>query len=408
MFSSRENSLIAYFGASRPTLLLDPGTRARAARRAGDARRSADGVAPDSEMLSSFLILNVNITQLGCPVNQSMEAELAAHREIDEELKQLKQLAAFEGLERRCAHCGAEPEKLLRCGRCKAVKYCTTQCQRAAWCSHKSSCGKGCATPTPAAVRAAGFAATLATLREFGAAHGGLAEACLLKLKETPAPLAERAKMCEPVLAVVKAHGGRALAQSLGLGALSDYVGLRGGEAIAAIARLGGVEAALAALDAHGDHRLAVFEALKLLSNLAVRDECERAIRSSGGGPKAMAALRRLPRNANVKAAAESLLRNLGALHTVEPSRLDAVAEGFVRSAVAANCRPAAPSADDCPVCLGPCDGDVVALPCDHTFHRACIAKWFRESVKNTALRGAPADLNCPLCKRGLREQLKR
>ena len=121
-----------------------------------------------------------------------------------------------------------------------------------------------------------------------------------------------------------------------------------------------------------------------------------------------MAALRRLPHNANVKAAAESLLRNLGALHTVEPSRLDAVAEGFVRSAVAANCRPAAPSADDCPVCLGPCDGDVVALPCDHTFHRACIAKWFRESVKNTALRGAPADLNCPLCKRGLREQLKR
>lgn len=359
-------------------------------------------------MLSSFLILNVNIIQLGCPVNQSMEAELAAHREIDEELKQLKQLAAFEGLERRCAHCGAEPEKLLRCGRCKAVKYCTTQCQRAAWCSHKSSCGKGCATPTPATVRAAGFAATLATLREFGAAHGGLAEACLLKLKETPAPLAERAKMCEPVLAVVKAHGGRALAQSLGLGALSDYVGLRGGEAIAAIARLGGVEAALAALDAHGDHRLAVFEALKLLSNLAVRDECERAIRTSGGGAKAMAALRRLPHNANVKAAAESLLRNLGALHTVEPSRLDAVAEGFVRSAVAANCRPAAPSADDCPVCLGPCDGDVVALPCDHTFHRACIAKWFRESVKNTALRGAPADLNCPLCKRGLREQLKR
>ena len=45
-----------------------------------------------------------------------MEAELAAHREIDEELKKLKQLAAFEGLERRCAHCGAEPEKLLRCG----------------------------------------------------------------------------------------------------------------------------------------------------------------------------------------------------------------------------------------------------------------------------------------------------
>ena len=352
--------------------------------------------------------MNVNIIQLGCPVNQSMEAELAAHREIDEELKQLKQLAAFEGLERRCAHCGAEPEKLLRCGRCKAVKYCTTQCQRAAWCSHKSSCGKGCATPTPATVRAAGFAATLATLREFGAAHGGLAEACLLKLKETPAPLAERAKMCEPVLAVVKAHGGRALAQSLGLGALSDYVGLRGGEAIAAIARLGGVEAALAALDAHGDHRLAVFEALKLLSNLAVRDECERAIRTSGGGAKAMAALRRLPHNANVKAAAESLLRNLGALHTVEPSRLDAVAEGFVHSAVAANCRPAAPSADDCPVCLGPCDGDVVALPCDHTFHRTCIAKWFRESVKNTALRGAPADLNCPLCKRGLREQLKR
>ena len=44
-----------------------------------------------------------------------------------------------------CAQCGARPaagKKLLVCGRCKAAKYCSAQCQRAAWASHKDGCAR--------------------------------------------------------------------------------------------------------------------------------------------------------------------------------------------------------------------------------------------------------------------------
>ena len=44
-----------------------------------------------------------------------------------------------------CAHCGATEAKtasgkLLRCGRCKAVSFCSADCQKAHWPTHKSEC----------------------------------------------------------------------------------------------------------------------------------------------------------------------------------------------------------------------------------------------------------------------------
>ena len=42
-----------------------------------------------------------------------------------------------------CAQCRTPPipkSKLLVCGRCKSVKYCSARCQRAAWPAHKAVC----------------------------------------------------------------------------------------------------------------------------------------------------------------------------------------------------------------------------------------------------------------------------
>jgi hypothetical protein len=43
--------------------------------------------------------------------------------------------------ERVCAVCGASPA-VKRCGACKAVNYCSAQCQREHWPNHKAFCGK--------------------------------------------------------------------------------------------------------------------------------------------------------------------------------------------------------------------------------------------------------------------------
>jgi len=58
-----------------------------------------------------------------------------------------------------CAHCGAAEAKtasgkLLRCGRCKAVSFCSADCQKAHWPTHKSEC-KPAEAPAPAAPAAA-------------------------------------------------------------------------------------------------------------------------------------------------------------------------------------------------------------------------------------------------------------
>jgi len=45
-----------------------------------------------------------------------------------------------------CSKCGKGDVKLLKCGRCHAVKYCSRECQKLDWSSHKSLCGKKTAT----------------------------------------------------------------------------------------------------------------------------------------------------------------------------------------------------------------------------------------------------------------------
>jgi len=42
----------------------------------------------------------------------------------------------------QCASCGVQAEKLLICGQCRAVHYCSAECQRSAWKEHKKSCSR--------------------------------------------------------------------------------------------------------------------------------------------------------------------------------------------------------------------------------------------------------------------------
>lgn len=39
-----------------------------------------------------------------------------------------------------CAHCRSSREALLKCGRCKKIKYCDRHCQKAHWRVHKNDC----------------------------------------------------------------------------------------------------------------------------------------------------------------------------------------------------------------------------------------------------------------------------
>ena len=39
-----------------------------------------------------------------------------------------------------CVQCGVKAEKLMKCGRCYTVRYCSTRCQHAAWPTHKQRC----------------------------------------------------------------------------------------------------------------------------------------------------------------------------------------------------------------------------------------------------------------------------
>lgn len=41
---------------------------------------------------------------------------------------------------RGCVNCGVQATKLRQCGACKLVGYCSTECQKADWPSHKEFC----------------------------------------------------------------------------------------------------------------------------------------------------------------------------------------------------------------------------------------------------------------------------
>ena len=41
---------------------------------------------------------------------------------------------------KHCAHCSVELAKAMRCSQCKTVCYCSRECQKQHWGSHKSQC----------------------------------------------------------------------------------------------------------------------------------------------------------------------------------------------------------------------------------------------------------------------------
>ena len=65
-----------------------------------------------------------------------------------------------------CARCGVRQRKTLRCGGCKAVRYCGRDCQRAAWHEHKPDCLRSKGAAVSSAVLEAAERAKAARLRE--------------------------------------------------------------------------------------------------------------------------------------------------------------------------------------------------------------------------------------------------
>jgi len=50
--------------------------------------------------------------------------------------------------EKRCENCKTKGSGLKQCARCHVVRYCSTECQRAHWKTHKPACNPFCAATT--------------------------------------------------------------------------------------------------------------------------------------------------------------------------------------------------------------------------------------------------------------------
>lgn len=63
-----------------------------------------------------------------------------AYFQFQAEHKDSLSLCQWQPSMHRCASCHTSSERLMLCSRCKSVKYCSTDCQRAAWPDHKKVC----------------------------------------------------------------------------------------------------------------------------------------------------------------------------------------------------------------------------------------------------------------------------
>ena len=94
------------------------------------------------------------------PAPVKLKVDAAKRKKKKPPLASSSYSASGVGGAKTCAHCGgADPKppatKLLRCGRCKAVNFCSAACQRAHWPTHRGSCVAAAPKPTapPAATR---------------------------------------------------------------------------------------------------------------------------------------------------------------------------------------------------------------------------------------------------------------
>lgn len=55
-----------------------------------------------------------------------------------------------------CSQCEKTAQKIMRCGKCKVVSYCSVECQREAWPTHKKTCHKPPTLSTPLKPTSAG------------------------------------------------------------------------------------------------------------------------------------------------------------------------------------------------------------------------------------------------------------
>lgn len=190
----------------------------------------------DDELLNAAIAANKRAVEMA-------EIDIIAPGQFSED--------TFPDLHLRCAMCGSHPAD-VQCGHCKQQRYCSSNCQKAAWkLQHKVTCGQP--WPTPPKLARADLQSVVAVLREFGQANAYLADLCLLRLsmaisKEgrrirlhmpdcsnvsaTTAALrslaSEEPQFLEAVFASMSAHCSDTLVQNSALALLTSISGLGG------------------------------------------------------------------------------------------------------------------------------------------------------------------------------------
>ena len=92
---------------------------------------------PLDEQRGKDVLANITPALEAVEVAAAAEAQSGAIRELLQRCLESR-MASF----RYCAACGkSEPCRLMACGRCKQVRYCSQACQRGDWASHKVRCG---------------------------------------------------------------------------------------------------------------------------------------------------------------------------------------------------------------------------------------------------------------------------
>ena len=248
--------------------------------------------------------------------------------------------AAFDGLSRRCAWCGEPPHvgaKFSSCNRCKLTRYCSPECQRKGWEEgmHKSTCGQP--LPTARMVEAATAAQLTPWIKEFGAGHARLYEACcarIVVLHDAEDAASRHGSQIPHMFALSDAGAAGALVRGMQVHPWDSYVQAAGACALYSLASYIGLKDVVSAAGAADAARNAVRDYLKrgsvsvvafglnLLMALqanrraSVHAEADRA----GSVELAELCLREYPTDEAVKLSADHLLE---VAQRPFPSRLD-------------------------------------------------------------------------------------
>jgi hypothetical protein len=125
--------------ASIRSLGIGTGAHTPEKARVEDGLRNMEGVIPDA-------FIEAGLIEISFKTEEERQAKLEALRQTVDEDVILRDSGTGRSFNYdtpeplACAGCGFKYDKLLKCSRCKATRYCSPACQRSHWRIHKTSC----------------------------------------------------------------------------------------------------------------------------------------------------------------------------------------------------------------------------------------------------------------------------